>query len=483
MIVFPKQPKEIIIDLPRTHPKQAIFFEWDALYPQAQALVAPAGTKSGKSFGSSLWLVKEALSYPRLYCVWIAPTYLKARIGYRYIKAMLPDCEFIMASDHKLEIRFSNGSFIKFLHGQDAEITVEGEAVDRFVIDEAGKTSKQVWFSLFTTITQTKGYGIITGTPRGFSWYYDVFRQAKNGDPFFCWAHLQTKDSPFVTEQAIQQAKRLLPKHLFDQYFNAVFVSNGSVFGDLSKIWDETLILPDGPVRFWIHPDETTRGIEVVHGVDLAKYRDYTVFYSVNFTGQLVGYCRFKQVPYPRQVDRFKLYLQKYFPVADNLVRFDATGVGSAVADLFVEADIDASITPVTFTNKSKSEMVTRTTMAIEQDWHKAPRIEQIEHEYSSYEVNRTKSGLFTYSAPDGDHDDVVSAAMLAISAAYQSSMAEEAEKVLEKAMSGTIDEQDSLSEYMDSLEVDETEKLEEDTDFFEGETDEGDLEIEGELM
>ncbi len=83
--------------------------------------------------------------------------------------------------------------------------------------------------------------------------------------------------------------------------------------------------------------------------------------------------------------------------------------------------------------------------MAIESGWHRAPRIPQIEHEFASYELSVTKSGLHSYAAPDGEHDDIVSAAILAISAAFQSNVAESAERVLEMAMgNGTIDNEQS---------------------------------------
>jgi len=443
-------PEQVTIILPEPHEEQRIFFDWHLLHPVAQVLVAPCGTKFGKSYGCSLWLAREALENPGSFCVWIAPTYLKAKIGYRYLKAMLNiGGDFVECLDGLLEIRFCNSSFIKFLHGKDAEVTVEGEGVDRFVIDEGGKTAKQLWYSLFTTITQTMGKGIITGTPKGFNWYYDVFRTAKRGDPFYCWAHLMTEDSPYVKPKAIEQAKRLLPKALFDQYYRAMFVSSGSVFGDLSGIWEEGLKIPEGRVRFWVHPDEKERLKDTIHGIDLAKMQDWTIFYSVNVDGALTGYCRFRHTPYTRQVQRVEEYLKRFYPKTDNHIRYDATGVGIAVGDILADSEVDASVTPVTFTNKSKQEMVTRTTIAIEQGWHKAPRIEDIEHEFASYEVSVTRSGLHSYAAPDGEHDDIVSAGMLAISGAYQSCQAEEAEKLLEEIMGGKIEkDEDSLGEY-----------------------------------
>lgn len=431
--------EKIIVRLPTPHPHQRVFLDWNVENPNAQCLIAPCGTKVGKTFGSALWMVTEAMTHPGLFCVWIAPTYLKCRIGYRYIKAMLPECDLFKPIDGKLEIRFANGSFIKFLHGRDAETTVEGEGIDRFVIDESGKIQRQVFNSLLTTITQTRGLGICTGTPRGFTWYYDMFKRAQEGDPFFVWAQLQTMQSPFVTDDAVALAERLLPKALFDQYYRALFVSSGTVFGDLGAIWDESLAVKPGVVRFWLHPNAVLRTGEIFHGVDLAKQKDFTVVYSVDQFGQLVGYMRFRQIKYTTQIQRIKRYIHEYFQpgVCENQIRFDATGVGVAVSDMFSEAEIDAAITPVVFSNKSKSEMVTRTIMAFESGWHRAPRIPQIEHEFASYELSVTKTGLHSYAAADGEHDDIVSAGMLAISAAFQSVMAESGERVLENAING----------------------------------------------
>jgi len=425
--------------------------------PTSLFLVGKGFVPTHNSFGSALWLTKEALVNPGMYCVWVAPTYLKCKIGYRYMKAMMNVESIAKCVDGLLEIRISNGSFIKFLHGSDAEVTIEGEAVDRFIIDEAGKINKQVWHSLLTTITQTGGIGIITGTPRGFNWYYDVYRQAKSGNPFFCHVTLKTEDSPFVKKEAIARNKSLIPKALYDQYYNAMFVSSGSVFGDLTGLWDESYELSDLSKRFWVHPDASKRTGEIIHGMDIAKKRDFTVIFSVNTRGETVGFVRFRNLPYPQQAKRLELYLKKYFNEAeDNFVRFDETGVGTALGDMFAELDLDCSFSPVIFSNRSKSEMVTRLILAIEQSWLKVPRIELIEHELASYEMAVTKSGLYSYNAPDGEHDDIVSAMLLAVSQAYQNDMAEGAEKLMDKLLSGEpLGYDDAIMEFASSMRQD----------------------------
>jgi len=459
------------IILPHPHPGgQEKFVRWNENNDVAQCLVAPCGTKVGKSFGSALWLAKEVLLNPGVFSVWIGPTYLKCKIGYRYLKSMIDIPGVAECIDGRLEIRLANGSFIKFLHGRDAEVTIEGEGVDRYVIDESGKIDRQVWFSLYTTITQTGGIGIITGTPRGFNWYYDMYQKAVNGDPFFNHITLRTIDNPFNDPEAIARAKRLLPKMQFEQYYLAKFTSSSTIFGDLDNIWNEDLYVPDGPIKFWIHPDADKRAKEVFHGIDLAKKRDYTVFFSTNSFGEVVGYCRFRNVPYPQQAKRIENYIQKFFGhTDDNFIRFDCTGIGEAVGDLIYDLDIDASITPVIFTNASKSDMVTRLTLAIEQNWLKCPRIKTFEHEMATYEVVVTKSGLHSYNAPAGEHDDTVCAAMLSVPAAYQNSMSVEANSMLNDLMG----ENDATGDIVENNLYDD--------DFFDDETDQAEeFEFEG---
>lgn len=441
-------PKKVIIRLPAPHETQKPFVHWNVENPNSQVLIAPCGTKLGKTFGGSLWILTEALTNRNYYCAWIAPTYLKCHIAFRYISRMIPQFDFAEISKLRLEIKFANGSMIKFLHGSDAETVIEGENVDRFVIDEAGKIKKQVWYSLFTTITQTGGKGIITGTPRGFTWYYDLFQKAQAGDPFFVWRQLKTSDSPYVKALAIETAKRLLPPNLYAQYYEAQFISGGSVFGDLSLMWDHELEVKTR--RYWIHPDEKERTGLIVHGMDVAKKKDFTVIYSVNAIGKLVGFVRTQHMSYPAQGNLLAVYLSKYFSNSENNIRYDSTGVGEAFGDIIGDMNINGVIEPVIFSNKSKAEMLTKTTMAIQTGWHKAPLISVINHEFSTYEITVSKFGNHKYSAPEGEHDDVVSAAMLSLSEAYYADRNDQAFDLLSKHFTDGPTNEEILEAYTD---------------------------------
>ena len=84
MIATPTEQRgpTLTVRFPPCHEAQKIFVNWSEQNPDAQVLIAPCGTKVGKSFGAAMWLLKEALVNPGLYCVWIGPTYLKCKIGY-----------------------------------------------------------------------------------------------------------------------------------------------------------------------------------------------------------------------------------------------------------------------------------------------------------------------------------------------------------------------------------------------------------------
>ena len=386
-------------------------------------------------------MTAEAASNAGSYCLWIAPTTYKCRAGYNYIKKMLPDIPLFDCKDGKLEIYMGNGSFIKFLHGKDAETTVEGDPVDAFVMDEAGKHKAQLWYSLFTTITQTLGRGIITGTPRGFNWFHKEFLKAVAGDPFYHWVTLMTKDSPYVTEKAIEQARRLLPPALFAQYFEARFVADSTVYGDLEKIWDRTI-----PVRrenFWLHPDESARNRPVCIGYDPGKRGDPACFFATNDMGMTVGYIRLKRRNYLEQAMILGKLSQKFGHKGGNQIWIDRTGVGDAVVEM-VRAEMDRihgdwAIQEIVFTNAVKQDMVIRNIIAIDSGWFTCPYIPRVEHEFASLEVSTTKTGLHSYGAPGGDHDDVHWAASMSISGSYAGTIHDKTMDMIEDAMSGKL--------------------------------------------
>ena len=98
----------------------------------------------------------------------------------------------------------------------------------------------------------------------------------------------------------------------------------------------------------------------------------------------------------------------------------DAGGPGEAAAEL-LERHHHQPVTRVTFTNQLKEQYVNATVLRFEQGRirlvdpkHGGPYRALID-ELTAFERRRTDAGLnYSYSAPEGEHDDCVTALMLA---------------------------------------------------------------------
>lgn len=73
-----------------------------------------------------------------------------------------------------------------------------------------------------------------------------------------------------------------------------------------------------------------------------------------------------------------------------------------------------ASVTGVSFTNAIKTNLVESLSLAFEQGQIEILNDPVLVGELQAYESERLPSGLIRYSAPEGFHDDCVSALMLA---------------------------------------------------------------------
>jgi hypothetical protein len=166
-----------------------------------------------------------------------------------------------------------------------------------------------------------------------------------------------------------------------------------------------------------------------------------------------------------------------YFTGDDNEIRYDRTGVGDAVGEsisLMVDAHGgDWTVTPVVFTNASKQDMVTRVVFAVETAWWRCPRIPRVEVEFVNIEVAVSKSGLATYAAPTGEHDDVHWAFALGISGAHAGIAIGNQIDMIEAALSGKLltkdeEDEDDDDESDDGLAEDDLGELDEESDVYE---------------
>ena len=458
----------VTVRLPRPHSEiQDLVFRFLANPQGPRGLWLSCGTKFGKtmsgSCAASYALPKRRGQTGR----WIAPIYRQTKIGWGYLKKMLPGKPYTDFRQGEMILTVpSRDVNLEFLHGQHPE-DLEGPAIHFQINDEASKLKEQVWTSSNTTWTQTRAKYVNMSTPRGKkSWFYRGCKKARLEEkralaegrtPKEIFRTAPTRANPFVPPESILEAKENLPSRLFDQYYNAIFVDDGMVFP--AMIIDPDLtggleIQTKQEAIDWVHRDHEK--MSVVAGIDWAKTRDYTWVVALDYTKRpfrVVGLLRFPHgVKYTEQVVRCAKFLRRF--KSCDYTYHDKTGVGNAVDDL-LDAVPNFVYEGITFSNASKSLMVNDLITAHEKEEMIYPDCPTLKTEFEEFEVITDDLGRMRFEASEGYHDDGVVATMLAYAAAVQHSDSEFEVKFLEDLDVKEFD-RDTWENYVyESLDID----------------------------
>lgn len=383
------------------------------------------GTKFGKTFAASAAIATRQMTGHGLLGRWVAPIYAQTKIGFKYVKKILPPPPHTKVDNHDLSLTMGAlDSRVEFKSGKYPE-DLEGEAIHGgYVLDECSKMQEQVYTSARTTVTITRAPILAISTPRGRNWFYTKCMQAKEEmewavkkgmPPAKLFIQASSLDNPLVSSQAVEEARRSMPDRLFRQYYMAEFVDDGSVFfGYRDCMFGPELEFSPKSQR-WIDYEYT--GNPVVIGADWAKTQDYTVFTAFDIvTRRLVGFERFHKTPYTEAIRKLVLFSRKFKDVI--VVKHDKTGLGGVIDDQLSYTELPYE--GVIFTNAWKAEAVASLITSVEHKMLGLPRWQDMIDEFEAYEVSTTSSGNLSYAAVPGKHDDIVSSLLLSHSALLQ---------------------------------------------------------------
>lgn len=417
-----KAAHTVTIEPPRPHSKKQALIMGAFLIPGLREIYVAAGTKFGKTLAAASAQATLAVQSRQTKHRWVAPIYEQAKIGLEdYFPRLLPPPPMTEIRPGKMLIELPElETQIEFWHAKDP-YSLEGKAINSYIIDEAAKCHPQTYVSARTTTTRTEGPMLICSTPLGKNWFYHQCMEAKehqewalrNGKtPEKIFITARTLDNPTINPAVIESARRELPDRLYRQFFLAEFMDSGSVFAGTRDCLFGNEIDVYGDRQRWLMEGHQSRA--VVIGVDWAKTLDYCVFIAIEIESRRVcGFERFHRLPYTEAIRRLSLFAASFGNV--EIILHDKTGVGGAIDDAM--SSLPFAYRGVTFTNQSKSDMVARLITSVEQKQIWLPKWPALVSEMDAYEVKTSATGALTYSAPSGKHDDIVSALMLAHSA------------------------------------------------------------------
>jgi Terminase large subunit, T4likevirus-type, N-terminal len=394
------------------HPGQRKVLDSPARYK-----VLNCGRRWGKTkIGAKVIIDQTRTAPPGSVTWWVAPTYKIVKRGYREVLRQLPrdllthdppsDSSF--DAGRSVILKFKNGSQMEFYSAERPEGML-GEGVSFAVLDEAATMPSRIWEQVVRpTLMDKKGGAMLISTPRGRNWFYK--RYVRGQDPqkpeWASWT-FTSYDNPFVEDAEIKEMEDELPTVLFEQEAMAKFIAAGSnVFEWDIEYVQRALVGDNGMVE-----GESVSGQHAFLGVDLAKTTDFTVLYgAAERTRRNVYFERFHSPKWSEQKRRIRRAVGKLMRAGATGVTLvmDSTGVGDPIVEDMEDAGFD--VVGINFTTyKNKMVML----LAKDLETGRAFLLEDQIEEFENYQLNQTEKGRITYSAPEGEHDDVVSAKML----------------------------------------------------------------------
>jgi hypothetical protein len=247
-------------------------------------------------------------------------------------------------------------------------------------------------------------------TPRGRNWFYKVWLkgQAKEDGLWESWT-FTTQDNPTLPPGEADRMAADMPQTEADQEIYAKWLAAGSsVFILEDKSLQRGKILPSGLIEGF-----SPAGHFVVLGIDLARTNDFTVIYGARANDRMNCFFeRMRGVAWEEQRRRIKRAVRTVNRAGASgvLLMVDEGNAGSVIVEDLQESGLD--VVGVNFTTH-KANMVRLLANDIERG--RAFILDEPTgvYEFEAYLMDVTPGGRYTYSAPEGEHDDIVSAKML----------------------------------------------------------------------
>lgn len=383
---------KISLKLPRPHEGQR-----RVLNSSARFRVLMCGRRWGKSLISQSISIDGILKGQRV--AYITPIYKLAKKFYDDIVERLPDAVISSKNKADLKITLVTGGVLEFYTGENLD-ALRGSKFHMVIIDEAAYISnlKDGWLnSIRPTLADYRGKALFISTPRGKDYFNELFVRG-NDDLYPTWEsfHYSSYTNPYLHASEIDEAKTETPKMVFDQEYLAIPSANANSVLSQEDIESHCMkdLLSDRPT--------------VSFGIDLsAGKNDPCVIVGLDELGYQTYFDRWLSLDFETTYSKIEL-LQP-----DIIKTVDATGLGQPMLYEMEKREI-MNLNPITFTPKTKTSMVQKMIIDIEQG--RLHYNQHIADELSIFEYRYTATGHITYGNKVGgsNHDDAVIALALA---------------------------------------------------------------------
>lgn len=217
--------------------------------PQTEIFTSPArfrtvvaGRRFGKTFLSTIEILRAAIGGKNRNVWYIAPTYGSAKeIAWDMLIHTIPEEYIAKTNETALTIKLINGSTIS-LKGAEKPNNLRGRALDFVVLDEFADMKPETWSEVIrpslsdrhTEDSPTRS--LFIGTPKGRNHFYDLWATGLTAQDGWESYQYTTIDGGNVPAEEIEQARMDLDERTFNQEYCAEFVTySGLIYYAFSR--------------------------------------------------------------------------------------------------------------------------------------------------------------------------------------------------------------------------------------------------------
>ena len=359
------------------------------------------GVRWGKTKGVAFKIASRAAANRNHHYWGCAPTYKMLDVLEReYRKMVQPASAFWRYNVKDRRYTWKSGSLVEF-RSLEWPDSCRGPGLNGVGIDEAAYVKEEAARIIRTRVSDTRGWIDTITTPKGKDWNWRRWMKGRSNRPDnHASFHFESRDNPYFPLEEWDDAKRDLPEDFFRQEYMAQFLDEqAGVFRQVDRVVaaGQTQLVGEAIGPFTL-------------GLDLAKYKDWTVIVVMDARGRAIDFTRMNKLSWVAQKEEVIRIAKKWGAV----IWMDSTGLGDPIADELMEVLGAERVMGVKFTVESKRQMVQALQSAIERQSIELPDIEVMVEELKWFEYKAMPGGSLRYQAPRGFNCDCVWSVALA---------------------------------------------------------------------
>lgn len=327
--------------------------------------------------------------------MWVSPVYSQANKVHKELYAAIAKSGIVAQNNFSSnEITFKNGSTVIFRSAERYD-NIRGETLDYAILDEAAFMKNEAWIEAIKPTLLVRGKkALFISTPKGKNWFYDLYQLGISADhPNYQAYTGSSYDTPFISTDEIDEAKKTLPEKVFQQEYLAQFIDGGGeVFQNIQK-------------NQW--PGDWPKPVGKVYcGIDLGKQEDYTVATFIDNGGTVIDIYRAHQMEWTTMVSQIMERIKKW----NATVMIEVNSIGDVIFEQVKRQWQDTH--PFVTSSKSKNEIIEGLILDFNNVEIRIPNPQvfpALSHELEifTYDYN-PKTRSIKYGHPSGMHDDTV---------------------------------------------------------------------------